>query len=182
MTPNEQPTRPYDMTRRRRAVPIEVIVELWQRPMTIREVAAELGLTHQRISQRLIEAGYDPGARLAQDRAGRVARGETFRQQRAETIRQRSEARDKACIRFEDAAAHYGVKPWTLGQYCAITGTYKRLKNDPTDGRYGSGKLPPRKSTAGREIARQVAELVAPWTPRGIGELCSRRATARRNG
>lgn len=178
MTPNE--TTPTG--RRRRAVPIQTIVELWERPMTVREVAAELGLTHQRISQRLIEAGYDPGARLAQQRAGRVARGETFRQQRAETIRLRSEAREAAVQRFLKIAEEYDVKPWTLGQWCALTGTYKRLKNDSTDGRYGSGKLPPRKSQAGIALAQNVANATAPWTPRGIGERCSRRASARRSG
>lgn len=163
---------------RRQPVPIERIVELWADPptgrgMTLSQVGAVLGLTRQRISQRLIEAGYQPNARYVERLTATLAEQEQARQRRSVVEQEHLERRSAACEKLQVIATELGVSPLTLGQYAVTTGTYGQLKGHK-DGRYGTGKLPPRSTPAGDAVASRVVEACAPWGPQHIGRLCYR--------
>jgi hypothetical protein len=154
--------------------PIESIVEAWQNGATMQDIAEAAGVSRQRISQRLIEAGYSPAQRRARAKAERAGERDAYAQQRATTLAVRADARDDACDRFLALCRELGVSPQTLGQYVAKAGTYARDTN-PKPGRYGRGKLPGRQTTQGNAVVRRAREAAAPWSARHIANLAARR-------
>lgn len=153
---------------------IESIVEAWRNGATIQDIAEAAGVSRQRISQRLIEAGYSPAARRARGIAERTGQQDEYAAQRAATLAVRAEDRDAACDRFEALARELGVKPQTLGQYTAKQGMYAK-DDKPTPGRYARGRLPGRQTAEGSVVARRAREAAAPWSVKHISNLTARR-------
>lgn len=133
---------------------------------TLQELADEYGVSRQRISQLLIESGHAPATR----RAGKQAHQSDWKARRAESLEQRARLRDAACDRFAALARELCVSPQTLGQYAARAGVYAR-RTAPR----GHQALPPRSSSEGNAVARRAATAAAPWAPRHIANLASRR-------
>ena len=156
--------------------PIEHIVEAWKQGATLQDIAEAAGVSRQRISQRLIEAGYSPAQRRARAASARAGEHDAYKQQRAATLAVRADERDAACERFIALCHELAVSPQTLGQYVARAGTYA---NDvkPVPGRYGRGKLPGRQTTAGKLTAQRARDAAAPWSARHIASLVARRRT-----
>lgn len=159
------------------ATPIENIVEAWRQGATLEDIAEAAGVSRQRISQRLIEAGYSPAERRARAKAARNENATAYQQQRAATLAVRAEERDAACDRFEALCRELHVSPQTLGQYVAKTGTYARDTN-PRPGRYGRGQLPGRQTAAATSVVRRARDAAAPWSARHIANLTARRRRA----
>jgi hypothetical protein len=143
--------------------------------MSLSQTGAELGITRQRVSQRLIEAGYHPSVRLAEQRSAAGGAQKERLEREAVKAREKAAARERAMDNLEALAAEFGVAIWTLGQFANQTGSYAHLKDDQTDGRYGSGKLPPRMSAAGINTANRIKSATSPWSPQHIAGLCSMR-------
>lgn len=157
--------------------PIEAILELWRSGSTLQEIAAECGVSRQRISQRLIEAGFSPAERRAQTIAAREANEHSFKAQRAESLARRAEAREDACDRLQAMADELGVAVTTLGQYATRSGAYatRRTGKHPQAVRYGKGTLPARDTPEGEGLAATVAAAVAPWSAMHLSNIASRR-------
>jgi AraC-like DNA-binding protein len=157
-----------ETTWRRRGVPPTVsnerLIELYSDGWTLTRIAHEVGLSRQRVSQRLIEAGLSPAAR----RAAALAGEDDFRRRRAETARVKAQQREDACQRLSDLAAKHGVTPWTLSRYALRSGKVRQ------------GPLPDRATAEGQVIAKRVREACEPLTPGLVGNLCSRRASLHR--
>jgi len=159
------------------STPIERIIEAWRSGATLDDIAAAAGVSRQRISQRLIEAGYSPAARRARGIAERNNQQDEYATQRAATLAERADQRDAACDRFEALAREFGVKPQTLGQYAAKQGMYAK-DDKPTPGRYARGRLPGRQTPEGAIVARRARESAAPWSVKHISNLTARRRTS----
>lgn len=157
------------------SAPIELIVGAWRNGATMQDIADAAGVSRQRISQRLIEAGYSPAERRARAKAERRGAQDEYAAQRATTLAIRAEARDAACDRFAALSRELGVNPQTLGQYVAKAGVYARDTN-PTPGRYARGRLPGRQTPEGNAVCRRAKEAAAPWSARHISNLTARRA------
>lgn len=162
--------------------PIEDIVAAWRQGATLTDIAAAAGVSRQRISQRLIEAGYSPAQRRATKIAERTEGEHAYRVQRAGSLAARAEARDAAVERFLLVCREYRVSPQTLGAYASRSGMYARDAN-AEPGRYasetgrqlGRGKLPGRQTVKGNVIAKRAAEAAAPWSAKHISNLAARR-------
>jgi hypothetical protein len=157
--------------------PIEQIVEAWRSGATLQDIADSAGVSRQRISQRLIEAGYSPAQRRARAKAERGQRSDAYTQQRAATLALRADERDAACDRFAALCSDLRVSPQTLGQYVAKRGSYAK-DTKPVPGRYGRGKLPGRNTPEGRAVVRRAHDAAAPWSAQHIASLTARRRTS----
>jgi hypothetical protein len=159
-----------ETTWRRRGVASQVstdrIIELWSQGFTLQRIGEEVGLTRQRVSQRLIAAGISPNTRRMQRAAADT--NDAFRQQRVATEAHKAVERDRACLALERLAAEYGVTAWTLGRYAARSGAVRQ------------GRLPDRKSPQGQVVAKRAREACAPLTVSHVAGLCSRRASLAR--
>lgn len=156
--------------------PIEQIVEAWRNGATLQDIAEAAGVSRQRISQRLIEAGYSPAERRARKISARESDQDAYKRQRVSTLADRAEARDAACDRFTALAAELGVSVQTLGQYVSKTGMYAR-DTKPTPGRYGRGRLPGRQTPEANAVVRRARDAAAPWSARHVANLAARRRT-----
>lgn len=151
-------------------MPLEHIVALREQDWTLEEIAREAGVSRQRISQRLIAAGNSPATQEAQRRAEAAGRSRAYREQRAESFRLRAAQREVALERLVKLARELGVSVYTLGQFVARTGTYRRGGDGPR-----RGKLPTRNSPAGQVVAKRAREASAPWSPHYLsGTRCAR--------
>lgn len=159
----------------KRGAPIEKIIELWRADWTLEQIGAEIGVSRQRVSQRLIEAGFNPAERHARTRQHSATTTESYRQKRAQSIARRAEQRAAACRQLEALAETLGVSPYTLGHYAAQTGTYAR-RTTGAGNRAGTGRLPVRTSSAGEAIAASAKRATEPYSVQHIGQLCSRRS------
>lgn len=165
------------------ATPIEEIVAAWRQGATLEDIADAAGVSRQRISQRLIEAGYSPAERRARKIAARTEGEDAYRTQRAQTLAVRAEERDAAVERFLAICREFNVSPQTLGQYTSRTGMYARdVKVEPfryrseSDRQLGRGKLPGRGTVNGRVVAKRAKQAAAPWSAKHISNLAARRA------
>jgi transcriptional regulator with XRE-family HTH domain len=148
-------------------VPTERIIELWSQGLTCQQVGDAVGLTRQRVSQRLIEAGLSPSARRMQ-RLADAGSPDAFRLQRIESEAHKAAQRDRACVDLERIAAEFRVTPWTLGRYVARAGGIR------------PGLLPERKSSDGLAVASRARRACAPLSVQHVASLCSRRASLAR--
>lgn len=164
----------------RSQVPLRVILDDWRSGMTLKKIAAKHGVTRQRISQRLIEAGYSPAERRAVIRAETATPTQkAYLQQRVESVTTRGEAREEACDRLDALAVELGVRVSTLAQWCARQGPYAtRRATSHVHPRYGTGALPPRSSPEGDAIALRALEAAKPWSVLTIASMASRRTHA----
>lgn len=162
----------------RPGTPTTQLVALWRNGATLEQIAAEVGLTRQRVSQRLIEAGFSPAQRAADRRAAIRSDQHAFRAQRAESVARRVEERSAACDRIAQLAYENHVRTITLGQYVARTGAYSKPHPGTSKhaGMYGRGALPPRDSPRGHAIARRARQAAAPWSVQHIAQLAARRS------
>lgn len=159
-TPTRQPVRDN----------IDSIVRLWlEQDWTLQELADEYGVTRQRISQLLIEAGYSPAELRAKRIAARATRDRHWRDARAVSASRRAQQRDEAVERFRLLAVELGVSPVTLGQFAAKAGVYaKHLPPRSTI------TLPPRRTPEGDAIAARAYAAAAPWAVRHVANLAAR--------
>ena len=166
------------------STPIEQIVEAWRNGATCAEIAAacEPPVSRQRISQRLIEAGYSPAERRARKIAARDEQASEYRAQRAASLARRAEQRDFAVGWFLEICAEYAVSPQTLGQYVSRSGPYARdTKTTPyryaseNQKQLGRGRLPGRQTTEGKLLAERVADVSKPWSAKHISTLADAR-------
>lgn len=145
------------------------VVERWRAGETCAEIGWSLGVTRQRISQLLIEAGYSPAERNAARRAEQRDHQSAFREQRAASISQRAADRDRVVEEFAAYARELGVTPRTLGAYTAGSAKYATAAG--TRG----GVLPPRKSAKGVLVAKRAARIAQPWSVRTISAIAAAR-------
>jgi transcriptional regulator with XRE-family HTH domain len=152
----------------------ERIVELWLQDWTLAAIGEELGVSRQRVSQRLIEAGYSPAQRRAERIAARDLDATAYRLQRTTSVARRAEQRDERITQLIAIADELGVRVLTLGQYATRSGAYSiRAKGDGQ--RLGKGTLPQRDSPEGVKLARRVRDVAAPWSAMHLSQIASRR-------
>lgn len=143
-------------------------VEKW----SLARIGAELGVSKQTVSQRLIAAGYSPAAQAAGRGLPKDAKRSESRRQRGAT---RARMRELRVARLERECAALGVKPYTLAQYDSAHGPYEPGATG-NGNHYGKGKLPPRHSDEGRQLVQHLRDLCAPWSVTTLARIAAKRA------
>lgn len=148
---------------------IDRLIHAWENGATLQQMADAEGVTRQRISQLLIEAGHAPSARREKRKAEKDEALRPWREQRAAGLAQRARARTEAAARFAALADELGVTATTLGQYAAKSGAY--AKDAPPRSLI---KLPRRRTPEGDAIAARAIAAASPWAVRHIANLAGR--------